>query len=266
MEKTPGQKDGLMTTRCAECKAIFDCLVKFDGKFAKCPKCGERFTVSMYRPQSSPKPPIKPKSMVIRPDRDQPTQTICGLGIASIAMGVVACVTCWVPLVGGVSIPVAILGIFFGIAGGVVAMATKRTDGYLAGCGVFVCLTAVVVFTFAQAWFDAEVDRVTNELKSQFSLSDDAAGWQDSDILATAKVIDGEICVTNGNSYAWSDVCITLNGDYIYKASMIPGRAVSRIPIYRFKASSGDGGMLSLADYDDLDMLIETKTGDCWIR
>lgn len=256
MEKTPGQKEGLMTTRCSECKAIFDCLVKFDGKFARCPKCGEQFQVSVYLPQSSPKPPIKPKHLRGQPDSDQPTQTLCGLGIASIALGVVACVTCWIPLVGGVSVPVALLGIFFGIAGGVVAMTTKRNDGYLAGCGVFVCLTAVVVFVFAQAWFSAEVDKIMNV--------DFKPMMQKNNINASLEFDEGFFYVVNDNSHAWTGVKMTANGEYFCDVSMIPGRDRFKVEDWRF--IDGDGIAMNSGDYEDVDILIETDNGDCWIR
>lgn len=268
-KKTPGQNKGLITTKCTECGNIIDCPAKFEGKTAKCPKCGRRFIVSVYRPESISKGPIKPRVMDVQPVPVEQARSTCGLAIASLALGVIACSTSWVPFLGGLAIPTALIGIFFGIAGGVVSLTTRRTDGYLAGCGIFVCVTAVVVFIFAQGWFAAEVDRRTgpidNPQAAALAQKEDPTAWHGSDIWATVEVIDGEIYIENQNSYAWSEVCVTVNGDFVYKTSMIPGREISKIPVNWFKDPDGNGG-LSLADYDDLDMLIETKSGDCWIR
>jgi hypothetical protein len=251
MEKTPGQNEGLITTKCPGCGRMIDCPVRFIDRLAKCPGCQKRFTVSIYSPESVSKPKAKAEVLSAMTASVCQNKSMCGLSIASLALGVIACSTCWVPILGGLAIPTAMIGIFFGVAGWVVAVATKRTDGYLAGCGVFVCLTAVVVFVFAQAWFAAEVDKLTTDLA-------------DDDITASVRVDDGVVYVSNDDSNAWTDVTVTVCDDFSYHSTMFPGRTVSEIPARWFR--NKEGRSLTLADYEDLDILIESDNGSTWVR
>ncbi len=251
MKKATDKNASLITVKCDGCGGVFDCPARFAGKRVKCPKCGESFTASEHRPESISKPPAKPKTLAVRPAADKHSSSVCGLAVASLALGVIACVTCWVPIVGGVCVPVALMGIFFGISGGVVSIATKKTDGYLAGCGIFVCLTALCVFMAVTGWVSMEADRLAGEISGGDS------------IVAEVRT-DGEtVFVTNGQANAWFDVTMTV-GEYVYRCGMLPGRETTEIRASSFRDK--DGGRLDLNDFDDLDIYIECDQGKTWAR
>jgi hypothetical protein len=81
---------------------------------------------------------------------------------------------------------------------------------------------------------------------------------------ASMALIDGRLVLTNDNSFAWFDVTMTINGEYKWQTSMVPGREVIDMPPWRFKNESGS--RFVMADNDDLDMHIETSYGSFYVR
>lgn len=74
------------------------------------------------------------------------TKSISGLGIAALVLGIIACLTCWIPYVGAVSLPLAIIGFIFGVIGTIVSLMTRRSYTGLPAAGAFVSLAAAVIF------------------------------------------------------------------------------------------------------------------------
>jgi hypothetical protein len=99
-------------------------------------------------------PPAAPPPQVIHHyhTAPQPTHNISfripraqahsALGMASMALGIVACVVCWVPWLGLVAVPVGTIGAVLGILGTVVSLVFRKSSAGLPAAGVFVCCLA----------------------------------------------------------------------------------------------------------------------------
>jgi len=73
------------------------------------------------------------------------TKTTSGLGIAALVLGLVACLGCWIPFAGLLSIPFAAFGIFFGVLGIIISKITRRSYIGLPVAGTLVSITAAIV-------------------------------------------------------------------------------------------------------------------------
>ena len=68
-----------------------------------------------------------------------------GLGIAALVLGVLAAILCWIPLVGIISIPLAILGLVFGGIGFLIALIGRKSGVGMPISGSIVCIVALVI-------------------------------------------------------------------------------------------------------------------------
>jgi len=64
------------------------------------------------------------------------------LGVAALALGIVACAIYWVPSVGSAAVPIAMVGCALGVAGAVAALVFGRSRAGLPMTGVLVCALA----------------------------------------------------------------------------------------------------------------------------
>jgi hypothetical protein len=68
-----------------------------------------------------------------------------GFGLVAILLGVLACITCWIPLIGLVSLPLSGLGLLFGVIGFIVSITGKRSGMSLPIAGTVLCVVAIVI-------------------------------------------------------------------------------------------------------------------------
>jgi hypothetical protein len=68
-----------------------------------------------------------------------------GFGVASLVLGIIACLTCWIPFIGLLSMPLAALGLFFGFIGLCVSMIGRRSGVGMPVAGAVVCATALYI-------------------------------------------------------------------------------------------------------------------------
>lgn len=91
------------------------------GQMSACPHCGletKLFIPNVPKPlESSP-----PKSLSAEAKRG-----VSPLGIASLVLGIMACIFCWIPLVGLLVLPLALIGSLLAIAGLIMAGVSKKT-------------------------------------------------------------------------------------------------------------------------------------------
>lgn len=67
-----------------------------------------------------------------------------GLGIASLVLGILSCLICWIPFLGILAIPVAIIGILLGGIGFIIGVIRNSSKGgAIAGC--ITCILAIVI-------------------------------------------------------------------------------------------------------------------------
>jgi len=68
-----------------------------------------------------------------------------GLGVASLVLGLLACLTCWIPVLGLVGAPLAVLGLAFGALGFLVALLGQRSGAGMPFAGLVVCAASLFV-------------------------------------------------------------------------------------------------------------------------
>ena len=72
-------------------------------------------------------------------------KAMSGLGLVAILLGVLACITCWIPILGLISLPLSGLGLLFGVVGCAVSIAGRRSGISLPLAGTVVCVVAIVL-------------------------------------------------------------------------------------------------------------------------
>ena len=72
--------------------------------------------------------------------RTPPSQS--ALGMASLALGILACVVCWVPWLGLIAVPVGAIGALLGLLGVLVSLLFRKSSAGLPLAGIFTCCLA----------------------------------------------------------------------------------------------------------------------------
>ena len=135
------------------------------GQSEACPSCGNVAVVP--QPAAPFQPPVVP-----RPVAQQPTQVMVnvkgpkatsGLGIAALVLGILACLTCWIPFVGMLSIPLSVLGILFGGIGFLVSLVGRRSGVGMPIAGLIVCVVAVVIAVVSTGGTSAAISDAMRE-------------------------------------------------------------------------------------------------------
>lgn len=72
-------------------------------------------------------------------------RAINGLGVAALVLGIIASLTCWIPIVGLLGIPLAVIGIILGIIGFLIALIGRKSGVGMSVSGCIVCIVAIVI-------------------------------------------------------------------------------------------------------------------------
>lgn len=67
-----------------------------------------------------------------------------GIGVASVVLGILACVTCWIPFLGILGIPLALIGVLLGVIGILIGIFRKTGKG-LPFSGIIVSIVSIVI-------------------------------------------------------------------------------------------------------------------------
>lgn len=67
------------------------------------------------------------------------------LGIAALVMGIIACLFCWIPFLGLLTIPLALIGILLALIGLIMAIVNKKTGFVFPISGGLVCLLSIFI-------------------------------------------------------------------------------------------------------------------------
>ena len=157
-------------TQCPHCEAVYKVPDVYQGKQINCPKCKESFTIQKYEGanktqqvehcghcgrmlQKDERACVYEGQVVCHqcneslrhPTYVTQTKSVSGLGIAALVLGLIACLGCWIPMCGILSLPFAILGALFGVIGIIIAKLNKKADVGLPIAGTIVCVTAASI-------------------------------------------------------------------------------------------------------------------------
>jgi hypothetical protein len=85
------------------------------------------------------------------------------LGMASLALGIIACVVCWVPWLGLIAVPVGTIGAGLGVLGVVVSLLFRKSSVGLPLTAVFVCCLAAgisIASTSSLPYWRRQLDKI----------------------------------------------------------------------------------------------------------
>lgn len=156
---------------CPHCQQSFEA---FD-----CPACGQQIQVSESQLRPAPQAALQNVSVKIE-------RGTSPLGIAALVMGILASLTCWIPFIGLLSIPLAGIGLLFGLIGVIMAAVNKKTGFTFPVSGAIVCLVSIfvasaIIGNTAKAISDATMESErTNQSVVPSDVGDDSEVVPDS--------------------------------------------------------------------------------------
>lgn len=113
----------------------------FGGQIV-CPECDGKL-----RSTGSTASPVQ-NVVVNVPD----TERLNAFGVVSVVLGIIACLSCWIPFVGCLVIPIAILGMLFALIGALCSLVGRRASAGFPLAGAVVCIVAIcIAFVTTQA-------------------------------------------------------------------------------------------------------------------
>ena len=134
--------------RCPKCATDMASPDGLAGQAEKCPVCGNVTTVPAPA-TAFPAPQPAPVHVAVTLPQEK---KVSGLGIAALVLGIIACLTAWIPMIGVISLPFSGIGVLLAIIGFIVAARSKTTGKGMIVSGLAVCLVAVaLVFLSATA-------------------------------------------------------------------------------------------------------------------
>ncbi len=72
-------------------------------------------------------------------------KSVNGLGVAALVLGIGAASVCWIPLVGVIAVPTAVLGLLFGVIGLMASLVGGKSGAGLPISGCVVCAVALIL-------------------------------------------------------------------------------------------------------------------------
>jgi hypothetical protein len=109
------------------------------GQSVACPHCG--MDTKLFIPNVTKVSPSKPTQNV----NVEIKRGVNPLGIASLVLGIIACVFCWIPLLGLLVIPLAGIGFVLAVVGIIMAGLSKKTGFVFPISGGIVCALSVCI-------------------------------------------------------------------------------------------------------------------------
>jgi len=125
---------------CVHCNANIAFPPDAAGQTITCPHCGletQLFVPQVISSLPSPANGQKPAAGV--------KLAVNPLGVAALVLGILSCVACWIPVIGLLSIPVALIGLLLAFAGVVMAAVNRKTGFIYPVSGGIVCILSIVI-------------------------------------------------------------------------------------------------------------------------
>ena len=120
---------------CQFCNGHIAFAAEMAGQMVACPHCG--LETKLFIPNVAKAPAAKnpPQTVSVETKRG-----VSPLGIASLVLGIIACIFCWIPLLGLLVLPLALIGLVLAIVGLILAGVSKKTGFAFPVSGLIVCL------------------------------------------------------------------------------------------------------------------------------
>ncbi|XAL98201.1 hypothetical protein OT109_11390 [Phycisphaeraceae bacterium D3-23] len=130
---------------CPSCQKPYSVEDRYAGKATQCKQCGVAMTV----PGASAPPAAQPApyaAATLQPAQPTGNGAATGLGVASLVLGVIALLASWIPFIGCISVPFAVIGFVLATIGGILALTTKGRGIGLPIAGGVACVLSVGVW------------------------------------------------------------------------------------------------------------------------
>jgi hypothetical protein len=119
---------------CQYCNGHIAFPAEMAGQMSACPHCG--LETKLFIPNVTKVPANNsPQNVSVEIKRG-----VSPLGIASLVLGIIACIFCWIPLLGLLVLPLALIGLLLAVGGLIMAGVSKKTGFAFPVSGLIVCL------------------------------------------------------------------------------------------------------------------------------
>jgi len=137
---------------CPHCKQSLEASEDSFGQVLDCPSCNKKIRVP--KSQMCPKSALEPvHDAIFKAISHAAHQNVnveiereaSPMGIAALVLGILSCLTCWIPFIGLLSIPLSLIGLLIGVIGIIMAIVSKNTGFAFPIGGGIVCIVAIFV-------------------------------------------------------------------------------------------------------------------------
>ena len=189
---------------CNHCSGNIEFDSEHAGQMVACPHCG--LETKLYVPKVPLNKPPQNVSVEIK-------SGVNPLGIASLVLGIGACVFCWIPFLGLLVIPFAAIGLLLAVIGITAAIVGKKSSLSFPVSGAVVCVVATLIALF-----------VTGGISRLIVKQADQANSTNQKIPATSPagaVVESATNRITGGEENWSKSDTVQQGDLQIKISDI---------------------------------------------
>ena len=185
---------------CQYCNGHIAFSPEMAGQMVACPHCG--LETKLFFPSVTKAPANNPPQNV----SVEIKHGVSPLGIASLILGIMGCVICWVPILGLFAIPVALIGLVLAFIGVVMAAMNKKTGFAFSISGGIVCILSMCIAlvstgVVAKLYSDTKKTNqtpvpTTTETSNQKSVASSLVAPSNSEWTQSRSVKQGDIQVT----------------------------------------------------------------------
>ena len=180
---------------CPHCKQSLEAPEEMLGQVIDCPSCSKQIQVP--KPQARTAPQVALQNVGVEIKRGSSP-----LGIAALVIGILACLTCWIPVIGLLTIPLSLIGILLALIGLIMAAVSKKTGFVFPISGGLVCVIAIAIAVvttggFTKAVSDATASTETVAAEPSETASPEPAAPREAETAAL--VAEARQAFVNGN-------------------------------------------------------------------
>ncbi len=151
---------------CSKCGEGMEAPNSLYDDVLSCPKCNNDEVVKPSKPAASP--PIIPIKKDVA-QKNVPAKSTSGLGVASLVMGIIACLISIVPVLGIFGIPIAVIGIIIGFVGFLIALIGRKAKLGFPVSGIFVSILAIFVSVFTTLMTAKSIEAIVENIDSNIN-------------------------------------------------------------------------------------------------
>jgi len=165
----------MISITCPKCSAAMEVPDSLAGSTETCPVCGNVCTVPVRAvvatptvPAPAPLPAAAALSQVnVNVQAPPAAKSTNGLGVAALVLGIVAVLTCWIPFIGILGIPLAVLGCVFGLIGLLIALIGRRSGVGMPIAGLIICIVSIVIAVSMTGGAAVAIDEAIREAEAR---------------------------------------------------------------------------------------------------